>query len=155
MGLAISVYTEVKKEKEEDENTFEVICDHKEFEDRMSKLNIGSYYSGIESDHEFSYPYSYHKTFREFLLSYIGKNWETIDDNDPFFEFIIFYDDRGCIDWHTSKKLYADFETHIEKINALCLKGNSFYHSKLYDAYLNWLEAFKIASENRGVVLYS
>lgn len=158
MGLGISVYKNVKKVDENDlelyDNYFQVKLPHPDWADRMSNLEINSYYTGEEAIIKTpSSPHSYHLTFREYLLGLINRDWETIKSGDPFFEFIMFSDCEGCIDWQCSAKLYNDFENFYEKFK-IQYEGPIRY-TNILSYYEQWMESFKTASLNRGVVVYS
>ncbi len=70
---------------------------------------------------------------------------DIVDKVKPFYELINFSDTEGIIGSEISKKLYQDFVDFNDTA-----KSYTNYNS-FYDKYLEWLEAFKIASENGAV----
>ena len=68
-------------------------------------------------------------------------------DKTPFYEFIDFADNEGCIDWETSERIYNSFKEYEGK-------AKEFYTNE-YDLsnYMKWLDIFENAKDN-GVVVF-
>lgn len=155
MGLNVCVYGNIKLSKNEDEAVFTAYVIDKKWDYKIKNLiNEGEYvadkiYSGV------SYPYFTHNRFREKLIGIIGRDdlldsqgkvkWSELTDDLPFYDFIDFADNEGCLDWEISEKIYGDFS----KYHNVAKNTLNFIDIEHYEI---WLETFKFATENKGVV---
>jgi hypothetical protein len=162
MGLSVSVYKNIKPCEKENAN-FVAYVSHASWEWKIKNLDYGQGYKG-RSIHGVgvAYAYSYHGLFRGFLLGLAGRNDLILKDgkvdydkiygekitNIPFFDFIDFADNGGCLDWDVSEKILKDFELHAEKAN----QSNK---ATMQEFYTQWHDIFKAAVEHKGVVEFS
>ena len=157
MGLSVRVYQNLEfiSEEELDEYDVRVFVPEGGFENRIKYLPEG-FYKGKKVFNGVDYGYSSHGIFRqELAYNFINKNiigeggkiiWEKLKEGMPFYELIWFSDCEGCIDHVTSRKLYKDFSSTLNRAR-LVLKEYSF------DNYLLWLNSFKQGMIN-GVVVF-
>lgn len=129
--------------------------------DRIKNLEINRFYNAECVEDLIEYPHSTHNRFREFLLKVIGREDLLFSDGKidfdkvfverdlPFYEFIIFPDNEGVMDWETSENLYQDFV----KYN-FYLPHCETENPRFKDIYKAWLETFETAKDN-GVVVFS
>lgn len=166
MGLDVKVFKNVKSVSEEEAEqtaSFRGFLPYKDWKNRMSNLEEGKWYTGEIEDPDIGYGYDSHTWFRNYLATVLLdkpiKYFYDIEwvDNTPFAEFINFSDCEGCIDWEMSKKLYNDFvEWKDRMFNFYKTEKDTKYefNRQFQTRYNNWLNAFKVASENMGVVVY-
>ena len=113
-------------------------------------------YKGDVINRSIGYPYSYHSKFRAGLIKLIGRedlldgdghiDWNRLPSDIPFYDFINFADNEGCLDWEVSKTIYNDFVLHADDVN----------DDSTFSNYYNlWLEVFRDATDNNGVVVFS
>jgi hypothetical protein len=80
--------------------------------------------------------------------------WESTEyySDSPFYELINFADNEGTIGPEAAVDLYIDFCTEQEKIEAQLGKNDddAFFLEK----YLEWKEAFRVASTEHGIVQF-
>lgn len=157
MGLDVRVYKNVKiTDNEEYHDFFACVIDDK-WKHKIKNLQENKRYTGNRAFVGISYNYSYHSRFREVLIRLIeradlldaqGKiDWNNLDSKIPFYDFIDFADNEGCLDWEISAIIFSDFEKYNEKAKQ---ELNEYDYSN----YEKWLETFKIAKDN-GVVVFS
>lgn len=161
MGLDISVYQNVElciplDENDGDDYSFMAFVVADEFRDRIKNLKYNEYYTGDLVYNEIGYPYSIHSRFREYLLKVIGRSdllcadgtikWDELKEDIPFYKFINFADNEGCLDWEVSAELlqsFISFESESEKMN----------NGRMREIYKQWMKAFEFASI-KGVVVF-
>ena len=158
MGLDISVYknlkiidkTKINFDKDEQDDYLEIY--DQDFKKQLdgSDLIIGEYYDYDYAKEFRAGSYSGYNYWRNELAKLAGYEsdvfvWENVEDG-VFVELINFSDCDGIIGSKISKKLYNDF---CEFDNTASLKDGGFYY-----IYKEFKEAFKIASENNGCVLF-
>ena len=158
MGLNISIYknlkminkTKINFDKDEQNDYLEIY--NQDFKKQLngSDLIIGEYYDYDCSEEFHIGSYSGYNYWRNELAKLAGYEsdvfvWENVEDG-VFVELINFSDCEGIIGSKTSKKLYDDF---CKFDNIASLKDERFYY-----IYKEFKEAFKIASENNGCVLF-
>jgi len=130
-----------------------------EWKYKIKNLEYGRGYSGDVIFRGVSYPYSTHNRFRERLIKLIGRDdllddtgdrikWNELPTEIPFHDLINFADNEGCLDWEVSSIIYSDFEKYNEKAKS---EMGEYY----YEKYKIWLETFKSAAHNKGVVVFS
>jgi len=156
MGLSVSVYQNIKKTDNEEEYDFEAYVIDEKWEHKIKNLEKGCIYSGDRVDHSISYPYSAHNRFRETLIKLTGRSkllkvdgtidFENLPTDIPFYDFIDFADNEGCLDWEISEKIYNDFKEWEER-------AMIFYDDFSIVRYLEWLNVFDKA-KNGGVVVF-
>ena len=159
MGLDISVYknlkmidkTKINFDKDEQDDYLEIY--DQDFKKQLdgSDLIIGEYYDYDYAEGFNAGSYSSYNYWRNELAKLAGYEsdefvWENVEDG-VFVELINFSDYDGIIGAKTSKKLYDDFCKFDNA--AASLKDGRFYY-----IYKEFKEAFKIASENNGCVLF-
>jgi len=158
MGLDVKVYGNIKlAEKEEDDVDFVAYVIDDRWQYKIKNLKLGESYYGDCICNGVSYPYSYHNRFREKLILLIGKpelldadgkiKWKQLSPEIPFYDFIDFADNEGCLDWEISEKIYKDFDRYKKKAKVE-------FSESAYSYYKVWMRTFKIASENQGVVKF-
>ena len=164
MGLDIGVYKTMRKlsvKEYEEEGGYKVA---ENFTEQAKSLNSRSFYEPM--DELFSFragSYSGYNQWRLLLCKFahgvdINTYW---DDNEkykgsPFRELIYFSDCEGVIDSEVSEKLYHDFVDGEEKVLKK-LKDNygvDYYAGMFRKTYNDFKEAFKLASENKGFVVF-
>lgn len=158
MGLDVRVYTNIRIAKDEENYDFQAYVIDKEWRHKIKNLEYDAYYNGDATFRGVSYAYSSHSRFREALIKLISRNdlldsdgeikWDILPNDVPFYDFINFADNEGCLDWEVSGKIYLDFEKYKDKANATMTEPQ-------YEIYHLWLSTFKHASENSGVVEFS
>ncbi|CAL2084961.1 hypothetical protein [Tenacibaculum sp. 190524A02b] len=153
MGLAVSVYKNIKESNEEDYDFIAYVIDD-DWLDRIKNLKNDCYYKGeLDESVGVSYAYSSHNRFRVHLAEMLGisrHNWfdeDFVTKETPFTEFFHFADNEGSIDFETSKELYKDFKDYLEKAEKNSNNG-------FFETYKDWMNIFESASEN-GVVVYN
>jgi hypothetical protein len=157
MGLDVRVYKNVKiTDNDEDYNFFARVIDEK-WKYKIKNLEENKHYVGNRVFVGISYNYSYHSRFREVLIRLIERDdllntqgkidWSNLELDIPFYDFIDFADNEGCLDWDISAVIFSDFEKYNNKAKQ---ELNEYDYSN----YEKWLETFKIAKDN-GVVVFS
>lgn len=148
MGLSIKVWNNLRPIENETDGSL-VIIELLEFKDRFKNLRPGKYDANLIKSY-YSYPYSMHKEFRDYLAQIFTLTFEEVVTNSekytrlPFFELINFPDNESCMDWETAQKLHQDFVHY--KNHAFKVLPNEYH-----DIYNQWTEIFELAKEN-GVV---
>jgi hypothetical protein len=164
MGLDVRVYKNIELlpsiDEDNDEWDFTAFVIDDYWLHKIKNLTNRGHYKGETSYRGISYAYSTHTKFRARLLDLIGRqdllttfgdiNWELVVENDdiPFFDFIDFADNEGCLDWEISSKIYDDFA----KYNDEAKKRLDEY---MYSKYVTWMETFENAKDNKGVIVFS
>jgi hypothetical protein len=169
MGLDITVYEnvdfdsfvdedEIAEEMEDDMYHIYVVYDPLNQSDGIKSgyYNVDGYSKSFRAG-----SYSGYNMFRSILCeSYYGfpakELWEKMAQGDsmkgePFVEMINFSDCEGVIGPKTSAKLYEDFVAHesdFEKFINEHSMITSDYKRYYIEKYKDWMEAFKIASNN-------
>lgn len=156
MGLDVSVYQNIKETDNESDADFTAFVIDENWKWKIKNLKDGANYTGDCVDNSISYAYSSHSQFRAMLLQLIGRtdllkpdgrvNYELITDDVPFFAFIDFADNEGCLDFEVSEKIYADFAEWNGKAQQTL---NGFDLRR----YNEWMNAFDLARKN-GVVVF-
>lgn len=161
MGLDIRVYKNLKfltdnedifeEDKDFDYDLYVHVIDPS-WEDRIKNFKKG-YYSGEYIFHGPSLPYSSHGRFRKLLCEMLNvvieEVWEDKHPNIPFHDLINFADNEGCLDYEIAEKLYKDFVDNRDKFAEL--EGTDYYLG-IYD---EWIEACKLAADNKGIILFT
>ena len=120
------------------------------YKDRETSFRAGSY-SGYGR---------FRRVLCEFFYGFSPEIiWNNPDEykGSPFAEIICFSDCDGTIGPKTSEKLYKDFRDNEEKFKAYLkekLPTEVYSVDFLGESYNNWLEAFKIASNNGAVCFH-
>lgn len=168
MGLDVGVYSNIKEvdvqgidiEDIEDEIDYDFIAYVLDVEDwayKIKNLTKDGYYTGTYEGNFVSYSYGSHSMFRVELLKLIKRedllikneiNWEILPNDIPFIDLIDFADNEGCLDWEVSNKLYNDFNEWLPK-------AILYFDFIGLDRYKSWMEAFEVAKNNKGVVVFS
>lgn len=158
MGLDVRVYNEIKLSDNEDNFCFMAYVLDENWKHKIKNLEENKSYTGECIFRGVSYPYSAHNRFRESLIKLIDRKdllntdgriiWENLPENIDFEPFINFADNEGCLDWEISKNIYLDFQKHENKAKEILSEYD-------FQKYQIWLNTFKIASENTGVVVFS
>ena len=160
MGLDVSVYKNVKTTNSEEDYDFVAFVIDEDWKYKIKNLENRARYKGEMCDASISYAYGSHNRFREHLVRMMGRDdllsnrgeikWDQLCEEKelPFYDFINFADNEGCLDWETNKKLYGAF---VEWKN----KAIKYAESELYfdGNYKNWLNIFKSGKE-KGVVVF-
>lgn len=157
MGLSVSVYQNIEKISEGSEDfSFSAYVIDPNWAHKIKNLESGQSYKGDCVYNGVSYSCSTHNRFREQLINVIGRKDLLGDDNKilwgkltvdiPFYDFIDFADNEGCLDWETSAKIYEDFVKW--NLLAQCTM-DEYYYSK----YSQWLKTFEVGKD-RGVVVF-
>ena len=156
MGLDISVYKNLKIidklkinfDGNEEDDYLKIY--EQDFEKQLDDLIVDEYYDYDFYDGFRAGSYSGYNYWRNELAKLADYEsdvfvWENVEDG-VFVELINFSDCEGIIGSKTSKKLYDDF---CKFDNIASLKDERFYY-----IYKEFKEAFKVASENNGCVLF-
>lgn len=156
MGLDVRTYGNIKLAENEEYADFIAFVIDEDWNHKIKNLQIGKGYTGDVTYRGVSYPYSAHSRFRERLIELIGRKdllneqgniiWDELSYDTPFYDFINFADNEGCLDWEVSNTIYSDFEKYNEEAK---LGMNEYDYSK----YKTWLETFNTAKDN-GVVVF-
>lgn len=161
MGLAVSVYKNIKRTDDEEDYDFTAYVIDESWKYKIKNLEDGKQYIGEHTDADVSYAYSTHNRFRETLLKIIGRNdllledgkidWVRLEDEKkmPFYELINFADNEGCLDFEISTILYQNFVEWKDEAVKL-LADNDYFK----DNYLNWLNVFENGKEAGSVVVF-
>jgi len=157
MGLDVTTYGNIKLAENEENADFIAYVIDKDWEYKIKNLQADKAYNGDVIFKGVSYQYSAHNRFREKLVKLVGRNdlldnegkikWNELPSEIPFYDFIDFADNEGCLDWEVSNIIYNDFEKYKDKAK---LEMNEYD----YSIYEIWLETFKTA-KNNGVVVFS
>jgi len=158
MGLDVRTYGNIKLADNEKDADFMAYVINEDWKHKIKNLQDGKAYNGDDVFSGVSYSYSSHNRFREKLVKLIGRKdlldsegkikWDELPAEIPFYDLINFADNEGCLDWEVSNTIYSDFEKYNEK-------AKLEMHSFDYSDYLTWLETFKSAKNNQGVVVFS
>jgi len=150
MGLDIIVFTDLQKVTQDYPYRFK-LYNLPDFEDRCTAFD--GFYTGA-CIYDFSLSYYTHTRYREELARLAGYEAEEAW-NDPdkfkskcFFKQINFSDFEGCIDYNTAELLFQQYMRH----SFGAMLEMDCYHYELYGSFM---EAFRLASETKGVVLYN
>lgn len=156
MGLSVRVFKNISVTTDNDDFDFEAYVIDKNWEHKIKNLEKGKLYKGDCVDRNINYAYSSHNRFREGLINLIDRkdlliedgtiNWANLPENIPFYDFIDFADNEGCLDWEVSKKIYASFKEYETK-------AQTFFSGYTLDKYNEWLNVFEKAQDN-GVVVF-
>lgn len=156
MGLDVKTYGNIKLTENQEEVVFTAYVIDEAWEWKIKHLQNGKSYTGDMIYRGVSYPYSAHNRFREKLVKLVGREdllddmgkikWDELPPETPFYDFIDFADNEGCLDWEVSNTIYSDFEKYNDKAK---LEMNEYDYSR----YETWLETFKSA-KNDGVVVF-
>lgn len=153
MGLDVYVYTDLKRVnasyKGEDRLTLYPEYDQGD--------GLAGTYRAVETGHFHAGSYSGYNYFRnqltQFAYNMPAKDlWESSIESGPFYEIINFTDCDGHIGPTTSAKLYNDFEQYYEKAKTYDSDIGNYSFKGRYENFMNF---FKIASENNGVVIFA
>jgi hypothetical protein len=154
MGLAVAVYTNIKKSDEEQADFKAYVIDD-EWKFKIKNLKDGGYYTGDKIYSDSLYSCSTHNRFREALISLIGRDdllddngkikWNYLPNNIPFYDFINFADNQGCLDFEINQIIYNDFE----KFKNIAKEYDNHY-IKMY--YERWLDIFIFGKEKGNVI---
>jgi hypothetical protein len=157
MGLDVMVYGNIKITENEENADFTAYVIDEDWKHKIKNLQDGKGYTGDVVFRGVSYPYSSHNRFRERLIKLIGREdlldsegkikWHELPPEIPFYDFINFADNEGCLDWEVSSTIYSDFEKFNEKAK---LKMHEYDLMK----YEIWLETFEFG-KNNGVVVFT
>ncbi len=161
MGLSVKVYQNIQETTSEDYDFSAYVIDD-DWKWKIKNLKEGQRYTGKLVDNEIHCPYSAHGRFRENLLKLTGNedcltekgliNWHKIHNELPFYDFINFADNEGCLDWQVSEVIYCDFlDWELEAKNFDTTKNNA--HPFFYERYKQWFSVFEKAKE-MGVVVF-
>lgn len=161
MGLAVSVYKNIKRTDNEDDYDFIAYVIDDNWKYKVKNLEYDKLYKGKCTDADVSYAYSTHNRFRETLLKIIGRDdlllkdgkidWVRLKDEKkmPFYELINFADNEGCLDFEINTILYRNFMEWKDK--AVKFLADDKYTK---NNYMNWLDVFEDGKDN-GVVVFS
>lgn len=156
MGLDVKVFNNISISNES-EGDFKAYVIDNSWEYKIKNLEKDKYYIGDFLFRGVSYPYSEHNRFREKLIKLIKRvdlldsdgriKWGELPKNIPFYDFIDFADNEGCLDWEISTVIYNDFNKFkdVAKLE-MCNIDYAYYNT--------WLDTFKKASINKGVVVF-
>lgn len=159
MGLDVVTYGNIKLAEKKDEYEYDFIAyvTDDSWLYKIKNLQVNKAYTGDVIYMGISYSCSSHNLFREKLVKMIGRDdlldlysgifWNELTPEMPFYDFIDFADNEGCLDWEISSKIYSDFELYKEKAR-LEMSEHDF------SIYETWLETFKSA-QNYGVVVFT
>lgn len=139
MGLDVKVYKNIKLiDSYEEDYDFKAYVIDQSWEYKIKNLVKNGNYKGDLAYYEISYPYSSHNRFRESLITLIGRSdlldsngaikWELLSPDIPFYDFINFADNEGCLDWEISAKIFDDFFKFKDKVQQ-DIKYNSYTYS--------------------------
>jgi len=158
MGLDVTVYNNIRKTESEDDYDFIAFVIDDSWKWKVKNLEYNAAYCGDSMAKAAGYSYSTHSRFREVLIKIIDRKdlldrydkiiWDKLPENIPFYDFIDFADNEGCLDWEVSKIIYKDFVSWFDSAKIVLPKYGLFW----LERYEEWMEAFKSASENKGVV---
>lgn len=159
MGLDVSVYGKIRISKNNEDCDFTAFVIDDRWNHKIKNLKPGSHYCGDLIFDGVSYAYSSHSRFRELLVKLIEREdllnssgeikWEELQDQHiPFYDFIDFADNEGCLDWEISGKIYSDFEKYNDAAKH-SMAENEYYR------YEQWRKTFEVAHKNFGVVVFS
>lgn len=159
MGLSVYVYKDVRRTDVEDDIDFYAYVISESWRYKVKNLEYDKGYKGSDYFSFVSYPYSTHSRFREFLLKVISREdllsdgriiWDklVLEKDLPFYDFINFADNEGCLDWEINGKIFKDFIRF--KGNMLIIEADIYFKNM----YENWLETFKHGKEKGSVVVF-
>lgn len=156
MGLTITAYQNIEKADESEDYNFKAYNIDSNWNYKLGELESGAYYLG-DAMAVHNCAYSTHNRFREYLLQVIGRedllnndgriDWYHLKEGIPFYEFIDFADNEGCLGWKVSQRLYADFVEWNSK-------AKEFLSEYYYSLYKGWTEIFSLAKD-KGAVVFS
>ena len=157
MGLDVRVYGNIKLAENEEQADFIAYVIDKNWKHKIKNLEDHKGYTGDVVFRGVSYSYSLHSRFREKLIKLIDREdllnnngeikWCDLPSEIPFYDFIDFADNEGCLDYEVSSIIFNDFKKFKDKAK---LEMNEYDYSK----YETWLETFKTA-KNYGVVVFN
>ena len=155
MGLYVKVYGNIKLAENEEDANFKAFVIDEDWNYKIKNLQDGKNYTGEVLYCGVSYSCSMHNRFRERLVKLVGREdlldgegkikWAELPIDIPFYDFIDFADNEGCLDWEVSNTIYSDFVKYNEKA-----KLEMDYH--FYTLYETWLETFMSAKDGNVVV---
>lgn len=159
MGLAVYVYKDVKRTDVDYDVDFFAYVINESWKHKVKNLEYDKGYKGSDCFSFVSYSYRNHSRFREFLLKVISREdllndgriiWEklVIEKDLPFYDFINFADNEGCLDWEISGKIFKDF---IKFKNNMLSTEADVYFKNMYE---NWMETFEHGKEKGSVVVF-
>lgn len=173
MGLYISFYSNIKEVGTEDLSDFNTLHQHDTFMYHLGTLLPDKYYKITEFSDVGRFragSYSGYNNWRKqlaIMVGYISDEYVWMDfekqirsiklksiENKkikmkPFYELIYFSDAEGVIGPDISKKLYSDFVEFDDKAKEF---GSNIYY--FYSSYVDWKEAFRVASNNGAVYFH-
>lgn len=161
MGLAVSVFKNIKKTNDDENYDFTAYVIAPTWEHKIKNLENRAKYVGQRSEGNISYPYSSHNRFREHLLKMQGKHhllkqdgtvdWERLDTepDTPFYDLINFADNEGCLDWETNEKLFNDFKAWEGEAVKYAETTYNFDEN-----YKRWLNIFENGKQRDAVVVF-
>lgn len=157
MGLSVKVYQNIKEVSDKEEYDFDAYVISEEWNYKIKNLKNRGFYNGDCVFKGISYPCTAHNRFREKLIILIDRmdlikpdgtiDWDNLKPDVPFYDFIYFADNEGCLDFEVSEKIYQDFKEWEVKAQFL-LTG------WVLDKYNEWLQAFNLSRQN-GVLVFS
>ncbi|MDZ7876619.1 MAG: hypothetical protein U5L45_03065 [Saprospiraceae bacterium] len=149
MGLSIYVHQNIQKVPDDATDEDFQVHPYEAYGDRVRNLETNAKYKVGKSIFIFSYSYHGHHDFRGALSELIGKErnfWQIdISEDCPFFELLCFTDSDACLDWESSKNLYADFVAYRDLADKKFDSGD-------WTCYNYWLEAFRLGKKKNSVV---
>lgn len=151
MGLDIKVLANLKSSEVDGDGFY--LYNIEGYKDRNTKFPEGEYKADVLfRAHNFYGKYGY---FRTLLAQLIGaKDQEDIWGNPdkwqdkPFYSLINFPDNEGSFDFEVAEKLANDFKQ-------FAAKAESGFDEYNWGKYQDWQNAFELAAQNKGVVVYS
>jgi hypothetical protein len=103
--------------------------------------------------------YGGYNAWRKWLCeTFIGvspeKVWKTPDkyENEPFFSLINYSDCEGSFGPDVSQKLFNDFKDNLSELDHIDENEQMLGYDKRL--YIEWMNAFELASENGVVILH-
>jgi hypothetical protein len=157
MGLLVKVYQNIKEASDKEDYCFDAYVISEEWNYKIKNLKNRGLYDGDCVFKGISYPCTSHNRFREQLVKLIDRmdlikpdgtiDWDNLKPDMPFYDFIDFADNEGCLDFEVSEKIYQSFKEWEVKAQFL-LTG------WVLDKYNEWLQAFDLSRQN-GVMVFS
>lgn len=172
MGLDISVYSNIELVKSLDDlknsgvspedidrhhDDYVYLYVNPSFKKQADGLVTGFYkgnsVTGFRAGSYSGYSYFRDRLSRLALDVDVGQVWNNIENfsDKPFVDLLNFSDCEGCIGPETSAKLYKDFESFLPKAKTLPKESEYDY---FLDVYLDFMNAFLVASTGNGVVSF-
>lgn len=156
MGLSVRVMMHPELCTSYNDNAYKIYTIDPAWNYKIKNFKAGEYYIGEIYLSDISCGYSSHNKFRELLVKHTGRTdklnfrdeiiFEMLDDTVPFYDFIDFADNEGCLDYEISEKIYQDFVKHYYVYTEL-----SDYFKQIYKS---WMNVFETCRLNKGVVIF-